>query len=130
MIINDRIEFIRYFNKLLIENGIREVCRKCNEGEFIDSFHRIGCCFDCENLGKKGCLYQNTSCIIASCPIIRNFNSKFHYYLEVIRLNSKFKIKSREDADIKFPIRIPKFDSSINWVGKYSKMFEDCYPYV
>lgn len=130
MQINNREEFIKYFDELLIENGIREICKHCNNGEFIDSFHRVGCCFDCEQLGKDGCLHRNTSCVIASCPIIRNFNSRFHYYLEVIRLNRKFKIKSREDADIRFPLIIPKFNSSINWMKKYNWMVEKYYPYV
>lgn len=128
MIIKDREEFIKYFDDLLIENGIREICERCNNGEFRDSYNRKGCCMNCEYLGEDGCLNRNTSCLIASCSIIRKLNSPFHYYLSVIELNPKFKINHRRDAGIEFPIRIPKFPSHVNWMKRYNRVWMQRYP--
>lgn len=126
MLLNNRTEFIKYFDNLLIENGIREICRKCNEGEFQDSDDCYGCCSSCKYLGTNGCLKPNTSCLMWLCPLIKKMNPSIFIYFSFVQLDSRYSYNHRKDADIKFPIEIHKFDSSIDWKKMYNdKRIED-----
>ena len=122
MLIQNRTEFIKYFDSLLIENGIRDICKRCNEGKFLDIDNRVGCCSDCEHLSKNGCTNKNTSCVLASCSIIEKLHPNINYYLELIQFLAHAWVYQREDADIPFPFKIPKFDSEIDWKERFTEI--------
>ena len=123
MILNNRTEFINYFDNLLIENGVRDICKRCNEGEFFDENGLKGCCTDCEYLGKNGCVNPNIRCILASCRIIEDLKPDINWYLGYIQ--SKLNVYvywSRRDGRIKFPVTIPKFNSKIRWKERFFRI--------
>lgn len=125
MLIKNRTEFIKYFDNLLIENGIRDICKRCNDGEFHDLKHSVGCCSNCEYLKEDGCSNQNTSCLIWICDLIKKLNQNIYYYFKLFEFNPKYRMHYRSDADIDFPIEILEFDSLIDWKEKYNSFYWD-----
>ena len=124
MLIKNRGKFIEYFEKLLIETGAREICKRCNEGEFLDSYNSKGCCNGCEYLGINGCTNKNIRCVLASCNIIKDYVPSINWYLEYIQSRLYIYVYDgrRDPAHIEFPIEIPIFNPKINWEKKFREI--------
>ena len=123
MLIKNRGEFIEYFEKLLIETGAREICKRCNEGEFLDSYNNKGCCTGCKYLSVNGCTNKNIRCVLASCNIIKDFIPSINWYLGYIQCYLDIYVyEDRSDpASINFPIEIPSFNQEIDWKDRFTE---------